>query len=72
MAIERFFDTVTKVKLAEFEIQYDNSKNRVSGYDVRIGNIEKSTDFIYGETNKGTRHHHWCQTERDTHLFLRI
>ncbi|MEE0883945.1 MAG: hypothetical protein U0L59_01805, partial [Faecalimonas sp.] len=52
IAIERIIDTVTKAKLAEFEIQYDDTKNRVSGYDVSIGNTEKSTDFIYGELTK--------------------
>ncbi len=49
LTIERIFDTTTKTELAKLRIRYDDSKNRVSGYDVNIGSTTKSTDYIYGE-----------------------
>ncbi len=52
LTTERILDTTTKTELAKLRIRYDDSKNRVSGYDVNIAGATKSTDYIYGELTK--------------------
>ena len=46
---EKLINTATNNIYAQLDIRYDNSKNRVAGYDVNIEGINKATDFVYGE-----------------------
>ncbi|MBR6509839.1 MAG: DNRLRE domain-containing protein [Clostridia bacterium] len=46
---ERLINTATNKAYADLFVRYDNSKNRVAGYDVNIEGINKATDFVYGE-----------------------
>ena len=46
---ERLIDTLTNQVYAQFDIRYDDTKNRVSGYDVNLEGISNVTDFVYGE-----------------------
>ena len=34
--------------LDELNIRYDDSKNRIAGYDIFVGNYSKSVDYVYG------------------------
>ncbi len=42
----------SSVAYADLKIRYDNSKNRVAGYDVSIDGNTKATDYIYGELER--------------------
>ena len=46
---EKLINTVTNNIFAQLNIRYDNTKNRVAGYDINIEGINKATDFVYGE-----------------------
>lgn len=50
---EKLYDTSGKNVLANLQIRYDDSKNRISGYDVNIQGTVKSTDYVYS-TNSAT------------------
>jgi len=45
---ERLINTATNKVYADLKIRYDDTKNRVAGYDVNIEGISKATDFVYG------------------------
>ncbi len=46
---ERLIDTLTNTVMTSLDIRYDDTKNRVSGYDIKIGDINSATDYVYGE-----------------------
>jgi len=48
---EKLINTQTNKVYAQLGIRYDDSKNRVAGYDVNIEGINKATDFVYGGNN---------------------
>ena len=52
LASERILNTATNLTEAKLSIRYDDTKNRVSGYDVNIGGRDVSTDYVYGELEK--------------------
>ncbi len=48
---EQLISTLTKTPIAELKIRYDDTKNRVSGYDVNIEGVAKAIDYVYGGNN---------------------
>ena len=48
---ERLIDTATNTVMTSLNIRYDDTKNRVSGYDINIEGISSATDYVYGENN---------------------
>ena len=46
---EKLINGVTNLVYAMLNICYDDTKNRVAGYDVNIEGISKATDYVYGE-----------------------
>lgn len=45
---ERLIDATNGKIVAELDIRYDDSKNRISGYTVEVDGMSNRTDYIYG------------------------
>ena len=45
---ERLIDSTNKTILAQMDILYDDSKNRISGYTVEVDGESKQIDYVYG------------------------
>ena len=45
---EKVVDSLTNSLLSKLNLRYDDSKNRLAGYDVTIGSTTNSTDYVYG------------------------
>ena len=47
---EKVVDSLTNSLLSKLNLRYDDSKNRLAGYDVMVGSTTNSTDYVYGGT----------------------
>ena len=47
-ASEKVIDAFTNYIVSKLSLRYDDSKNRLAGYDVTIGSTTNSTDYVYG------------------------